>query len=77
MAGYNKQVQAKYWKLLKDSAWDKYPLVSSIQGADSILEHVLADHPDFRDLDALTAQIEAETLKFIGDIEGFLSAHDG
>jgi hypothetical protein len=33
------------------------------------------DNPDFSDLDALTEQIERETLKFIKDVEGFLSEH--
>jgi hypothetical protein len=32
-------------------------------------------NPDFSDLDALTTQIESETLKFIEDIENFLSKH--
>jgi hypothetical protein len=74
LAGYNKQVQLKYWKLLKESGWDKYHLVSTTKGADSIMEHVLVANPDFSDLDTLTNQIETETLKFIKDIESFLSA---
>ncbi len=73
LAGFNKQVQAKYWKLFTESDWDKYPLVSSIKGVDSIIEHILVENPDFSDLDALTKQIERETLKFITDIESFLS----
>ena len=40
---------------------------------DSVVEHILADNPDFSDLDALTRQIEKETLKFIQDIERFLA----
>ena len=43
------------------------------KGIDSILEHILVDNPDFSDLDALTAQIEHETLAFITEIESFLS----
>jgi len=31
--------------------------------------------PDFSDLDALTKQIEKGALKFIGDVENFLSKH--
>jgi hypothetical protein len=73
LAGYNKQVQAKYWKLFRESGWDAYKVVPATEGADSILEHILADNPDFRDLDALTKQIEKETLKFIRDIERFLT----
>ncbi len=73
LAGYNKQVQSKYWKIFKESGWKKYPLVSTTQGADSILEYVLVGDPDFGDLDALTDQIERETLIFIQDVESFLS----
>ena len=75
LAAYNKQVQSKYWKLFKDSGWNKYNLVPSTKGVDAILEHVLVDKPDFGDPDALTAQIERATLEFIQDVEGFLSEH--
>jgi len=75
LAGYNKQIQSKYWKLFKESDWNKYRLVSTTKGADSILEYVLIDDPDFSDLDTLTKQIETGTLKFIEDVESFLSKH--
>jgi hypothetical protein len=74
LAGYNKEVQLQYWKMFKESHWDLYPLVPTTKGSDSILEHILVDHPDFRDLDQLTRQIESETMKFIKDFEIFLSA---
>jgi hypothetical protein len=75
LAGYNKQVQFKYWKLFKESNWEKYQLVPTTKGVDSIIEHVLVEKPDFSDLDTLTKQIENETLKFIKDVENFLSEH--
>jgi hypothetical protein len=75
LAGYNKQVQSKYWKLFKESGWNKYHIVATTKGADSIIEHVLVGNPDFRDLDTLTRQIERGTLKFIRDVESFLSRH--
>ena len=75
LSGYNKQVQTKYWKFFKESDWNKYHIVSTTKGVDSIIECILADNPDFSDLDALTKQIERETLKFIKDIENFLSKH--
>jgi len=74
LAGVNKQVQQKYWQLFKECDWNKYRLVSSIEDADSIIEHVLVADPDFSDLNALTDGIERETLIFIRDVEGFLSA---
>ena len=74
--GYNKQVQTKYWKLFKESNWNKYRIVSTTKGVDSIVENILVDNPDFSDLDILTKQIEKGTLKFIKDIENFLSKHE-
>jgi hypothetical protein len=53
----------------------QFRLVPTIKGADSILEYVLIDRPDFSDLDALTNQIEQVTLQFIQDVESFLSEH--
>jgi hypothetical protein len=75
LAGYNKQVQTKYWKLFKESNWNKYHLVPTTQGVDFIVKYVLVDHPDFSDLNSLTKQIESETLKFIRDVESFLSEY--
>ena len=76
LAGYNKQAQAKYWTLFKESGWDKYRLVPTTKGADSIVECIVADKPDFSDLDTLTKQIESGTLQFTKDVEGFLSEHE-
>jgi hypothetical protein len=73
LAGYNKQVQSKYWKMFKESSWNKYHIVPTTKGADSILEHTLVKDPDFRDLEKLTKQIEKGTMKFIEDVESFLS----
>jgi len=75
LAGYNKQVQQQYWKLLKENGWSQYPLVPTTKGVDAIIEHVLVHEPDFRDLSALTKQIEAATLQFTEDVESFLSKH--
>jgi hypothetical protein len=73
LAGVNKDVQADYWKRISDSGWDKYRLVPTLKGADSILEHVLVENPNFIDPDALTNQIEQETLRFINEVESFFS----
>lgn len=75
LAGANKQVQAKYWKLFKENNWNKHHIVSTTKGVDSIVESILVGAPDFRDLEALTNQIERGTLKFIKDVEEFLSEH--
>ena len=75
LAAVNKQVQEKYWKLIRESGWNQYHLVREVKGNDAILEHILVADPDFGDMDALTMQIEKGTLKFIEDVEGFLSAN--
>lgn len=72
LAGSNKQIQTKYWELIKDSGWSKYRIPANIEGIDSIVEGVLVDKPDFDDLDEVTRQIENGTLKFIEEIEAFL-----
>lgn len=72
LAGYNKQVQTKYWQFFKESGWNQYTLVPNPKGEDAILVHILADDPDFSDLAGLTRQLERETLAFITDIENFL-----
>jgi len=76
LAGYNKQVQAKFWKLFKESTWNKFPVVNSTKGVVSIIETILVENPDFSDLEPLTKQIESETLEFIAYVENFLSEHD-
>ena len=73
LSGKNKQVLAKYWKIINKSRWDKYKFVEPVKGVDSVVEHILVDNPDFRDLDALTKQIEQGTLEFIQDIESFIA----
>jgi hypothetical protein len=73
--GYNKQVQSKYWKLFKESNWNKYHIAPATKGVDYIIDYTLVDNPDFSDLDALTKQIEKGTLNFINAIEDFLSKH--
>jgi hypothetical protein len=73
LSGCNRQVQARYWEIIRESTWDQYPLVPDPLKADAILTHVLVADPDFGSPDALTAQIEQGTLAFTHDIETFLS----
>jgi hypothetical protein len=75
LAGTNKQFQSKYWKIFNESNWNKYPIVPTTKGVDSIIEYILVDAPDFSDLSTLTKQIDKETSKFITDVETFLSKH--
>lgn len=72
LSAVNRKTGAHYWQLIRESGWQRYPLASE-SNSDAILTHVLAGAPDFRDLPALIAQIETETLGFIADVESFLA----
>ncbi|MFA5451378.1 MAG: hypothetical protein WC231_05270, partial [Dehalococcoidales bacterium] len=74
-AAQNKQIQSEYRKLFKEDDWTKYRIPAGGKGVDSIVEYTLADNPDFGDLNALTKQIEKDTLAFIDEIEDFLYKH--
>jgi hypothetical protein len=76
LSGYNRQVQAKYWRLIRESGWSKYRLVADPLKADAILEHVLVENPDFSDPGALTDQIEKGTRGFIDNISQSLMEFD-
>jgi hypothetical protein len=69
LSGINKQIQTKYWNILKSKDLNIYQLPKTLKGADSIIEYVLTDNPDFNDSEALTRQIESGALKFIKDIK--------
>ena len=73
LSGINRQVQTQYWELVKESGWNKYQIIPPGKGVDSIIENILVSNPDFSELDTLTKQIESSTLKFIKDVESFLS----
>jgi hypothetical protein len=73
LAGYNRSAQAKYWKLFKENSFSKYHLSQSASERDRFLGYTISDTPDFSNPDALTTQIESEILRFIRDIEAFLT----
>ncbi len=56
LLGQTKDVQEKYWELLKGSPWVRSPTMPQY----SVFEVTLIDTPDFDDLDALTAQLETQ-----------------
>ncbi|WP_294733810.1 hypothetical protein [uncultured Flavobacterium sp.] len=71
-SGQNKDVRKKYWKIFKDSNWDKYHLADSIDGSLSIINHVIIENPDFSDTKKLTKQIEIESFKFMNEFQDIL-----
>ena len=76
LSGNNKKVLEKYYNLFNENKWNKYHLTFPAKGVDSILDKVLIENPNFSDLDVLTELIEKRTLKFIEDIETFLSEQE-
>lgn len=72
LAGVNKGVQADYWQKIKQSGWNEYNTVASLQGADAIIEHILVESPDFDDLEGLTKQLQDGTKRFIETVEKHL-----
>ena len=69
LSGINKQIQAKYWNILKTKGINAYHLPKTLKGSDSIIEYSLIDKPDFNDPGALTRQIESGTKTFLNDIK--------
>jgi len=72
LSGQNKNIRKKYWEILKDSNWNKYQLVKSIDNSLSIIDHIILEKLDFDNTEKLTKQIEVESLKFINEIRDIL-----
>lgn len=64
LLGQTKDIQEKYWELLKNTKW--------IHGSEmpqySIFEVILVDNPDFNDLDTLTENIKNKLVSVAEDI---------
>ena len=73
LSAANKRVQRKYWDMFKEAYWKNFRIIKPDAGVDGFLVYNLDFDPDFSDLDALTAHIEIETLKFIAVVEKNLS----
>lgn len=76
LVGRNKKRQQLYWEQFKDCPWPEYRVSNPGKGVFSILECDLACDVDFDEPEALTSVIEAKTVSFIDNIEGFLSGHE-
>ena len=66
LAASNRQVQKEYLRMINVACWERYKV--SEMNPDSIVEHVLADNPDFDDLDALTIVLENGLLDFLKEV---------
>ena len=73
LAGYNRGVQAKYWKLFREGGFSKYKLSADDTEHDRFLCSIIVEKPDFTNLQSLTQQIETRTQQFIDSIVAFLA----
>lgn len=73
LAGYNREAQAKYWKLFKEKGFNKHHISMNATEADRFLSEVLINQPNFSNENKLTTLIEQKTLLFIDEVEAFLT----
>ncbi len=76
LSGYNKQIQMKYWSIVREKGWDRYRVPGTIKSIDSIVECDLELCPDFSNIASLTDTIETLSHKFIQDAELFFQDLD-
>ena len=72
LTGQNKGVRRKYWNLFRESDFDKYHLVDSIDDSLPIVEHEIVECPSFEDRVGLSALIERECMGFIEEVRAVL-----
>lgn len=72
LAATNRQIQRKYWELLRQNNWPGYRIATLSKGVDSIIEYDLTGELDLSDVKMLNDEIEQKVAKFICDIEQFL-----
>jgi len=72
LSANNKKVQKEYWEIIKERKLDKYKIVASVQGNDSIIEKYIDNDINLDNQRALTETIEKEIIEFIKDIEEIL-----
>lgn len=71
LLGNTVPIQKKYWKLLKNTKWNKERTEIPKY---SILETTLVENPDFNHLDKLTEQIETKIIKVSEEILDYLKS---
>lgn len=76
LAARNRQVQRRYWKLLVDTGYKKYPLVEPTAGVDAIVQATLVKDYSLEAEDKLTKRIIEGVTAFECDISAFLAEVD-
>ena len=65
LLGQTKDIQKKYWNLLRKSKWNKD---KNIMPKYAILEAIIIEKPDFNNLDLLSKNIENNLVKVSNEI---------
>lgn len=73
LSGANRPVQSELIRSLKGIDLSGYELSEAAPGVDSIISFTIAEDPDFNETEALRMLLEAETMKFIADMEKLVS----
>ncbi len=70
LSGQNRKIQNEYLNLFKQKGLNKDYIIT--KNPDSIIELVVAENPNFKDLDNVTTAIEKAIVKFTMDIANVL-----
>ena len=65
LMGQNSEIQTRHWNLLKASFWNQE---RTHMPKYSVLEVILADNPDFDDMDTLTAKVTEKAVHISDEI---------
>ena len=76
LAARNREIQRRYWQLLRDGGWPAESLVQPAAGVDAIVAVDAADGLDLDDPASLTTAIERTAVGLLREIEVFLDLHD-
>ena len=74
LSGTNRKIQDGIWQQLKGLKHAPYRLADDPKTEDYVLAGVVVENPDFSNLEALKAEIESGTMKFIQNIEQLLGS---
>jgi hypothetical protein len=76
LAARNRNVQRRYWELLRDNGWTSYPLLEPAAGVDAITVDDIANGLELEHPERLTAEIESAVSAFGVEVERFLADCD-
>jgi hypothetical protein len=76
LAARNRDIQRRYWQILRDGGWSAASLVRPAVGVDAIVALDAADGLDLEDPASVSAAIERTAVGLLHEVEAFLDSHD-